>query len=142
MPEKEEPKVSYPWLRDDSTKIVLSADTPDDCATLRMDELRDVLENAGSKLVDIDVSGCPQLRVENLIAKNCPRLRSLSLQGCEVTDNTIGGIARGCPKLRSLNLGGCKITGRCIGEISAECKELSSLDLRRCKALTELMLLR
>ena len=71
------------------------------------------------------------------IAKNCPRLKRLSLRGCRVTDPSVCEIAIHCHDLLLLALAGLhKLTDKCVIALVGNCPYLEELYISGCGMIT------
>ena len=71
------------------------------------------------------------------IAKNCPRLKRLSLRGCRVTDPSVCEIAIHCHNLLLLALAGLhKLTDKCVIALVGNCPYLEELYISGCGMIT------
>lgn len=71
------------------------------------------------------------------IAKNCPKLKRLSLRGCKVTDPSVCEIAIHCHNLLLLALAGLhKLTDKCVIALAGNCPYLEELYISGCGMIT------
>jgi len=71
------------------------------------------------------------------VAKNCPKLKRLSLKGCRVTDPSVCEIAIRCPNLLLLVLSGLhKLTDKCVIALAGNCPYLEELYISGCSMIT------
>ena len=67
-----------------------------------------------------------------------PRLTSINLNYCRITDASVIEIAKGCSQLRSINLYNCvMITDTSVIEIAKGCSQLTSINLNNCSKITD-----
>jgi len=66
-----------------------------------------------------------------LIAEHCPRLRRLSVEGCDValTDAGVVAVAGACPMLEWLSIASCPVSDVSLNAVAAGCPRLEFLDI-------------
>lgn len=67
-----------------------------------------------------------------------PNLKNLTLRSCQISDRAILVLARYCPKITTLYLQGCRgITSWGMTRMAQKCKDLEILDISYCRGLTD-----
>jgi outer membrane lipoprotein SlyB len=115
-------------------------------------------------LAILSLNGCANVGDESMaaLAKNCPKLQSLSLFSLRITDISVDQITQGCRYLVSLSISGCSqvtdvgastisrliylqslylnsaaITDYTIIKIAEKCHLIRALSLNECRNLTD-----
>jgi len=79
---------------------------------------------------ELTLHGC------NILAQSTPHLQSLSLSFCDqITKETLNQFVTNCPALRDINLEGCDVTDRCLEGL--EKLPLKKLNASHCSHLTD-----
>jgi hypothetical protein len=103
-------------------------------------EMQAIAENL-SNLVNIDLSGSPQLTNSSLIeiSKKCQNLKMINLFDCrKIADKSIIEIVHNCLKLENINIGDMhRITDLSLIEISKYCSNLQTLNLHSSQRITD-----
>lgn len=91
-----------------------------------------------TSFVDLDISGT---RIGNTglryISPGMPKLRRLSMRGCEVKDEGLSRMVRYAKSLRILRVGRCgNITDDTLRSIARHLPSLSHLDVKQCPKIT------
>lgn len=75
-----------------------------------------------------------------LIAKSCPKMIDLNLEGCHrITDVGLIQVAQYCRDLEDLSLSFCQtITDKSMEKIGEYCKKLKSLDINACLSINSI----
>ena len=65
------------------------------------------------------------------LAKHCPNLTDIRLQGCAITDAAVIALAKHCPNLTDIRLDRCaNITDAAVIALAEHCPNLTTIDLR------------
>jgi hypothetical protein len=91
-----------------------------------------------SKLITLNIHYCDDFDDTSLTAilANCPQLKSLTVEDCELTDYGFQYIGT-CKNLQFLDIGACSlITDKSMEYIGAGCPNLSYLNIGHCSQLT------
>ncbi|CAD7014923.1 F-box/LRR-repeat protein 14 [Ceratitis capitata] len=97
------------------------------------------LTDGGCGIISLDVSFCDKISDQALthIAQGLYRLRSLSLNQCQITDQGMLRIAKNLQELETLNIGQCsRITDKGIETIAQDLINLKTIDLYGCTQLS------
>ena len=96
------------------------------------------------RLTSINLSCCGITDASVIeIAKGCSQLSSINLTACRnITDASVIEIAKGCSQLTSINLSWCgNITDASVIEIAKGCSQLTSINLTFCSNITDASLI-
>lgn len=86
--------------------------------------------------LDLSFSNTDDAKLIEIIV-NCPKLISINLTSCAfITDTSVRTLIDNCPNLRWINLNGCFITDASIGAIADKYPDLSNIYLKNCALIT------
>jgi Leucine-rich repeat (LRR) protein len=86
----------------------------------------------------LNLSRCRKITDESIfaIAKSCPSLTSLDVEGTQITDNAL--VAFTSTRIRVLSISECKmITEKSLTAIAKSCPLLESLNISKCETITD-----
>ena len=96
-----------------------------------------------SNLSDINISSCEGITDEGLskLADGCIQLKTIYLEECKITDESIKYLVRKCRNIEVLNLAYCKdITDSAIESLATFCPNIKILDLSYSKFISPVLL--
>lgn len=92
------------------------------------------------ELKKIDLSRCHQIKNDDLavILKARSGIVELALEECKrINDTGFFALAKSSPRLTTLNISRCSVTDSALVEIASHCRFLVSLNISRCEQVTE-----
>jgi hypothetical protein len=107
---------------------------------------RGLLEIAkhGAGLTEIDLSSCELMDDEDhglaaviALAKGCPRLTTIRMAVCSLTDESVSAFAQNCPLLSVVHIrDNDEVTDAGVCALAERCAKLTDVDFCMCSALT------
>jgi hypothetical protein len=107
------------------------------CTNVTTNGVRVLLSKLGSQLRRIDLTRCPQLVDEAVlaVAEHCPQLTQL-IRPHNVSDAAVVKLAQGCPGLTVLDVSDSSIGDAGLTALATHCPKLTSLVLHGCRKVT------